>query len=280
VAQPWSGVVLSSARLEPRNDIDLRLITLNYVPAPVRKIDERTVDFSEEPAIIRVRLAYADDPWLRSVDPGLYQRWTQELGTKPVSFLVCSTKYVSNKTYFPENLLMHLAHEMQVAHKDSRVQAWDFPLNSFVPIEAIEDGIDWQHVVNVVMGREQLYGPDNPKPEPPEGYDDLYPKKKRFWRRGLLTFELIQTQAARRYEWALRWSWPKPYRKSGTQRSCETTVVRLFMKRAYRALRGLDQASWASFHNQGCGTGLVSFRRAADRGGTSQKRRDRTESRS
>ena len=95
-------------------------------------------------------------------------------------------KYVTNKTYFPETLLMHLAHEMQVAHKDSRVQAWDFPIQQFVPEEAIEDGIDWQHVVNVVMGREQLYGPDNPKPEPREGYDDLYPKKRKgFWRRGL-----------------------------------------------------------------------------------------------
>ena len=56
--------------------------------------------------------------------------------------------------------------------------------NSYLE-EAIEDGIDWQHVVNVVMGREQLYSPDNPKPEVPEGYDDLYPKKKRFWRKGL-----------------------------------------------------------------------------------------------
>ena len=73
-------------------------------------------------------------------------------------------KYVTNKTYLPETLLMHLAHEMQVAHKDSRVQAWDFPTQQFVPEEAIEDGIDWQHVVNVVMGREQLYGPDNPRP--------------------------------------------------------------------------------------------------------------------
>ena len=80
----WSGVVLSSARLEPRQDIIFRLITLNYAAAPVGKIDERTVEYSEEPMPIRVRLAYADDPWVRSVDPGLYQRWVQELGTEPV----------------------------------------------------------------------------------------------------------------------------------------------------------------------------------------------------
>ena len=49
MAQPWSGVVLSSARLEPRQDIIFRLITLNYAAAPVRKIDERTVEYSEDP---------------------------------------------------------------------------------------------------------------------------------------------------------------------------------------------------------------------------------------
>ena len=49
MAAPWSGVVLSSARLEPKDDIDFRLITLNYAAVPVRKIDERTVEYSEEP---------------------------------------------------------------------------------------------------------------------------------------------------------------------------------------------------------------------------------------
>ena len=94
MAQPWSGVVLSSARLEPRQDIIFRLITLNYAAVPVRKIDERTVEYSEEPMTVRVRLAYADDPWVRSVDPGLYQRWVQELGTEPVSFLERADQFV------------------------------------------------------------------------------------------------------------------------------------------------------------------------------------------
>lgn len=201
MAQPWSGVVLSSARLNPADDIDLRLIKINYVAAPVRKIDERTVEYSEEPITVRVRLAYGDDPWVRSVDPALYQRWVQELGTEPVSFLICTTKYFSDLT---EYLHMHLAHEMQVAHKDSRVAGWDFQVNDFIPDGAIEVGIDWHHVIAVIQGREERYGPNNPNPAfmTPEEinarYEAQWPKKRRFWRRGLFSFEAERAEAAER----------------------------------------------------------------------------------
>ncbi len=179
---PWSGVVLSSARLSPKDDIDFELVRMNAVPTVVRKLDERTIEYSTDPSTIRVKLAYSDDPWVRSVDPRLYQRWVQELGTEPVSFLICSGQF----SHLPEYLLMWLAWRMQVRHPESRVEAWDFPTSQFAPVEFI----DWSHVIAVVEGREARYGPDNPRPEdrPDLGYDDLYPaKKRRFWRRGLFS---------------------------------------------------------------------------------------------
>ena len=145
---PWSGVVLSSARLSPKDDIDFELVRMNAVPTVVRKLDERTIEYSTDPSTIRVTLAYGDDPWVRSVDPRLYQRWVQELGTEPVSFLICSGQF----SHLPEYLLMWLAWRMQVRHSESRVEAWDFPTSQFAPVEFI----DWSHVIAVVEGREAL----------------------------------------------------------------------------------------------------------------------------
>ena len=69
------------------------------------------------------------------------------------------------------------------------------PGREFAPVEVI----DWNHWHrrNVVRPR-TLYGPDNPRPEDmtEEQFEERWkhldePKKKRFWRRGLFSFELI-----------------------------------------------------------------------------------------
>ena len=134
-----------------------------------------------DPSTIRVRLAYGDDPWVRSVDPNLYQRWVQELRTEPVSFLICSGQF----SHLPENLLMWLAWRMQARHQESRVEAWDFPTSH---------SLRWIHRLESRHRRDskaekRRYGPDNPNPawlspeEVDARYEAMWPKKQRFWRR-------------------------------------------------------------------------------------------------
>ena len=184
---------MTSAQLSPKDDIDFEMVRMNEVPTTVKRLDERTVEYSEGVSATRVTLIYADNPWVQRVDPGLYQQWVQELGVKPVSFLVCTAEQFSGLC---EYLLMHIAHRQEVRHKGYPVAAWDFQVREFAPVEFI----DWNHVIAVIEGREAPYGPNNPRPEDmtEEQFEERWkhldePKKKRFWRRGLFSFELIQT---------------------------------------------------------------------------------------
>ena len=81
---------------------------------------------------------------------------------------------------------MWVAWQIQRRHGDAPTVAWDFQVKEFAPVV----WIDWQHEVNVAMGREQRWGPDNPRPEDmtAEQFEERWkhldePKKKRFWRR-------------------------------------------------------------------------------------------------
>jgi len=177
---PWTGAVLCSVQMEPT--FVERLVISNVVPAPIRRLDDYTVEYSEPPITIRAKLIPGDDPWVQGVDPTIYRNWTEALGCQPASLVVLSAQSFA---HLDEYLLMHVGWLVEFRYPDAKVAAWDFNISDFAPITDIE----WTHVVDVVMGRakpEWPYEAARRRPQVPEGYDDLYPKKRKgFWRRGL-----------------------------------------------------------------------------------------------